>query len=209
MNFYELQSRLDPQYQSRMSLLRQKVGAQYEIEQYRANQQMEVARFQANEASRREQDRADEFRETEKLRGENRIREMELDLDHRMKLIVADSAALVTQKTIDEGISTRKHLMDQIASRSQLRGDVFKMIAGAAIQEKLAQKQHQRDMERLKLESSLRRSEGYLDSLSAYLSRLIDSGQESKVRSEIDRLTREWEASTELNTEIENFVRKN
>jgi hypothetical protein len=49
---------------------------------------------------------------------------------------------------MDEDNKRRASMLAGMAERSQLRGEVFKMLAGAIIQEKLAQKQHARDMEK-------------------------------------------------------------
>ena len=46
--------------------------------------------------------------------------------------------------------------MRQMEARANLRGDIFKTLSGAIIQEKLAQKQHARDMERLEKERAMR-----------------------------------------------------
>jgi hypothetical protein len=208
-SFAELSARLDPSYQMKMGALREKVQAQYEIERFRANQNMEIARYQAYEAERRDESRAAETRDAERIRGENRIKEMELDLDHRIRLISADSFALTTQKTIDEGTATRAHLMRQIEARSQIRGDVFKMLAGAVIQEKIAQKQHARDMEKMKFEADTRRANTYLDSLSDYLRKLIESGEGKRAEAEIDHLTREWATEEKLSSDIEAFKKEN
>ena len=208
-SFAELQARLDPSYQAKMGVLREKVQAQYEIERYRGERQMEVARFQAYEAEKRERERTDGARDAERIRGANRIQEMELDLDHRMRLMGAESLTATTQKVLDEHTSTRQHLMRQIEERSKIRGDVFKMLAGAVIQEKLAQRQHTRDMERIKAEGEQRRASSYLDSLSVYLTRMIDSGQEAKAREEIDRLSSAWASEENLSKDIGHFKREN
>lgn len=207
MSFAELSARLDPSYQSKMGVLREKVQAQYALEEFRAERQMEVARFNAYEAERREQDRANNDRDTERIRGANRIAEMELDLDHRMRVMGAESAVISTQKLIDEGTATRAHLMRQIEERGKLRGDVFKMLAGAVIQEKLAQRQHARDMEKIKAEGEQKRAVHYLDSLASYLGKMIESGHEVRARSEIDRLTREWSAEENLHADIQHLKR--
>jgi len=82
-----------------------------------------------------------------------------------------------------------------MAERSQLRGEVFKMLAGAIIQEKLAQKQHARDMEKMTHESDLKKSEQYFSSVCSYLSQLLDSSKEQEAKAEIDRLIEEWGAN--------------
>jgi hypothetical protein len=205
MNFGELVARLDPEYQSKAGMLREKVQAQYALEEFRAEKQMDVARFNAYEAERRERDRADNMRDTERIRGANRIAEMELDLDHRLRTIGAESLTLTTQKSLGEHASTRAHLMRQAEERTKLRSDVFKMLAGAIIQEKLAQRQHARDMEKIKAEGAERRAGQYLDSLAVYLNRMIEGGQEARARGEIDRLAREWSEESQLASDIEQF----
>ncbi len=207
MSFAELSARLDPSYQSKMGVLREKVQAQYALEEFRAERQMEVARFNAYEAERRERDRANNDRDTERVRGANRIAEMELDLDHRMRIMGADSAVISTQKLIDEGTASRAHLMRQIEERGKLRGDVVKMLAGAVIQEKLAQRQHVRDMQKIKAEGEQKRAGHYLDSLATYLGKMIESGQEGRAQNEVDRLIREWSDEQNLHSDIEGFKR--
>jgi hypothetical protein len=208
MSFAELTARLDPSYQSKMGVLREQVQAQYAIEQYRAEKQMDVARFNAYESERRDRDRASNDRDAERIRGENRIAEMELDLDHRLRTMSADSALLTTQKILDEQTESRAHLMRQLEERSKLRNDVFKMLAGAVIQEKLAQRQHARDLAKIKAEGAERRSHAYLDTLAAYLGRMIDRGEEDRAQREIDRLAREWGAEEKLSTDIGVFKNK-
>jgi hypothetical protein len=205
MNFAELQARLDPSYQAKMGVLREKVQAQYALEEYRAEKQMDVARFNAYESDKRDRERANNDRDTERIRGANRIAEMELDLDHRLRIIGAESLVLTTQKSLDEHASTRQHLMRQIEERSKLRGDVFKMLAGAVIQEKLAQRQHARDLQKIKAEGEQRRAGQYLDSLAVYLTRMIEGGQEARARDEIDRIAREWGEESQLGSDIEHF----
>jgi hypothetical protein len=169
---------------------------------------MDVARFNAYESERRDRDRAANDRDTERIRGENRIAEMELDLDHRLRTMSADAALLTTQKILDEQTESRAHFMRQLEERSKLRSDVFKMLAGAVIQEKLAQRQHARDLAKIKAEGAERRSHAYLDTLAGYLGRMIESGEENRARDEIDRLAREWGAEEKLSTDISVFKSK-
>jgi hypothetical protein len=209
MSFAELSARLDPSYQSKMGMLREKVQAQYALEEYRAEKQMDVARFNAYESERRERDRAANNRDTERIRGENRIAEMELDLDHRLRTMSAGAALLTTQKILDEQTESRAHFMRQLEERSKLRNDVFKTLAGAVIQEKLAQRQHARDMEKIKAEGAERRSHAYLDTLASYLSRMMERGEEHRARDEIDRLAREWSTEEKISNDISAFKSKN
>ena len=88
--------------------------------------------------------------------------------------------------------------MRQMEARANLRGDIFKTLSGAIIQEKLSQKQHARDMERLEKESALRRAEQradeYANGLALYLKSLIDAGNMQAAKDEVDRLVKEWDS---------------
>lgn len=127
-----------------------------------------------------------------KFEHENLLSRMEDDLLNHLTKAGGDSGILATHKIIDEDVSRRQSLMRQMEARTQLRGEVFKMIAGAVIQEKLAQKQHLRDMERIQKDSENRRADAYIANVSQYLTLLLDKGREQEARQEVDRLVAEW-----------------
>lgn len=95
-------------------------------------------------------------------------------------------------KLLDEDNRCRASLHLQIEERSKLRGEVFKMLADAVIQEKLAQRQHARDLELRQVDSENRKAEAYWNSVCAYLSGLMDTGKTDVATREIDRLLIEW-----------------
>ena len=128
------------------------------------------------------------------LEHENAIVRMEKDLQNHVSKIGVDSGVLAVQKLIDQDNSKRASLMDQIEARANLRGEVFKMLSGAIIQEKLAQKQHARDMEKLEKESALRRADDYAKGVALYLTNLIDTGNMQAAKDEVDRLVKEWDS---------------
>jgi hypothetical protein len=60
------------------------------------------------------------------------------------------------------------------------------------ITEKLAQKQHARDMERLEKESELRRFETFWASFTGFIMGLYQQGKQDEARAAIDRQLEQW-----------------
>lgn len=189
--------------------LNAEIAARADVEKMRAESAMSVAEQQANTQRGIAELQHASAVKIEADRATYDIQRLEADLAGKLALSAADSGVLATHKLIDEYAANRASAVRQFEERSRLRGDVFKMLAGAIIQEKLAQKQHARDIERIKVEGEQRRSASYLDSLSAYLSRLVDSGQEQRARQEIDRLSAEWSNEESLSKDIGHFKREN
>jgi hypothetical protein len=158
------------------------IDAQYDIERMRGETSTAVERM-----------RGENNTSLAQLEHENAIVRMEKDLQNHVSKIGVDSGVLAVQKLIDQDNSKRASLLDQIEARSNLRGEVFKMLSGAIIQEKLAQKQHARDMEKLEKERAMNRADEYSKSLVLYLTNLIDTGNMQAAKDEIDRLVNEWE----------------
>jgi hypothetical protein len=125
---------------------------------------------------------------------QNQLTRMQTDLQNRLTLAGFDSGVLATHKMMDEDNNRRASMLAQMENRTQLRGEVFKMLAGAIVQEKLAQKQHARDLEKMNLASNLKQGEQYFESVCLYLAKLLDASREEEAKAEIDRLFKEWGA---------------
>lgn len=192
-------------YEAHSAMQREHVRGGYEIDRQkiRDNAAYDRERFKSDREDSR-QDRAigAQF-DLERTRGENNLSlaraehenaldRMEEDLLNHITRAGVDSGILATHKIIDEDTGRRQSLMRQMEARSQLRGEVFKMLAGAIIQEKLAQKQHVRDMEKLEKESANRRADTYIHNVSSYLTGLLDKGRKREAKQEVDRLLDEW-----------------
>lgn len=204
MNFNDLVTSLDPTYRAKVNLLREQTMANAQFEQFRANEAMRREQFRAganreqeqiraNEAMRREQYKAQEennrlnrrfsFEERlEQQAHENRLTQLEESIKGSIFKAGFDLMADLVKKSADEDEQRRKHTQEQLTIRTNLRADVFKMLAGAVIQEKLAQKQHERDKEN-KVWAII---EGYL--LKTY-----QAHGEQATKREIDRIIEEWE----------------
>jgi len=212
-NFAQLMTRFDPHYQLKLQQIQQsayaeqyRAGASMERERYKAGEKWQQMQFMAGREDQREAMRGQNAFAVEEARGrndlnlannehDNRLAQMQADLEHRMSIAGFESGILATQKIMDEDNNRRASMLAGMAERSQLRGEVFKMLAGAIIQEKLAQKQHARDMEKMTHESDLKKSEQYFSSVCSYLSQLLDSSKEQEAKAEIDRLIEEWGAN--------------
>jgi hypothetical protein len=62
----------------------------------------------------------------------------------------------------------------------------------ALIQEKQAQKQHKRDLEKMQHESNLKQSEQFFQSICLRLSKLLDNSDKEKMKEEIAQLHAMW-----------------
>lgn len=204
MNFSQLLTSLDPTYQSRLSLLQQQMTATAYIErhrsdeamrreQYRANANYQQEQLRSSEAMRREQYKSQEENnrlnrryalegQLEQQVHENRLQQMEESLKHSMLKAGFDSMLQLLQKTADEDAKKRESLHRQLENRTQTRNELFKMLAGAVIQEKLAQMQHERDKE----------SRAW-DMTQALLLKTYERDGVEATKREIDRVCQEWE----------------
>jgi hypothetical protein len=215
-NFANIMARLDPNNAMRSREFEQKFYAEAQIARFKADSDMSREHVRVNAAYDRERFKADredsrqdraigaQF-DLERTRGENSLslaraehenalERMEEDLRNHIARAGVDSGILATHKLIDEDTGRRQSLMRQIEARSQLRGDVFKMLAGAVIQEKLAQRQHLREMEKLKTTSDLRRAE-YMENLTNHLENLVKQGREKEAKECVKKTIAGWEAS--------------
>lgn len=93
---------------------------------------------------------------------------------------------------MEENGKVRTSMLTRMENSHKVRDEIFKMQAGAVIQEKLAQKQHKRDLEKMQHESNLKQSEQYFQSICLRLSKLLDDSQEEKVKKEIAQLYAIW-----------------
>ena len=212
------QSAYNEQYRAYANMERERFKANEEWQrmQYKASEDWRQTQYKAEQENQRMQtmlareDQREEIRgknalAVEEARGQNalnlathehqsKLAQMQADLEHRLTIAGFESGILATQKIMDEDNNRRASLLKQIEERSQLRGEVTKMLMGAIIQEKLAQKQHKRDLEKMSHESDLKQAEMYFSSLCGYLWKLLDASKEQEAKAEIDRLHEVWRA---------------
>lgn len=114
------------------------------------------------------------------------------------KIALADfnSKLAVTTTLMEENCNMRASMIARIENSHKVRDDIYKKQIEAVIQEKLAQKQHKRDLEKMYHESNLKKSEQYFQSICLRLSKLLDNSQDEKVKEEIDQLFAMWEKET-------------
>lgn len=193
MNFNQLVTELDPTYRAKVNLLHDQLTANAYMERQKSDEAMRREQYKAVESMRREQyksqeennrlDRRFSFEERlERQAHENRILQLEESIKGSIFKAGFDLMADLVKKSADEDEQRRKHTQEQFTIRSNLRADVFKMLAGAVIQEKLAQKQHERDKENRVWAMT-----------EAYLLQTYKTAGEQATKREIDRLVSEWE----------------
>lgn len=124
---------------------------------------------------------------------ENQLEQVRVKLQNQMALAEFNTGLSVIPKLMEEDGKGRTSILARMENSHKVRDEVFKMQAGAVIEEKLAQKQHHRDLEKMQLTSSLKQSEQYFQSICLRLSNLLDDSKEEKVKKEIDQLAALWE----------------
>lgn len=123
---------------------------------------------------------------------ENQLGRMQVELQNHMILGEFKTGLSVITTLMEEDGKVRTSMLARMENSHQVRDEVFKMQAGAVIQEKLAQKQHYRDLEKMQLGSSLKQSEQLFQSICLRISNLLDDSQDDKVKQEIDQLAALW-----------------
>lgn len=198
---YQLQALKD-----HAAMQREHVRGDYELDRQkmRDNAAYDREQFKADrDDSRQERALSAQF-DLERVKGENNLslsraehenalERMEEELRNHIARAGVDSGVLATHKLIDEDTARRQSLMRVIEARSLLRGDITKMMAGAVIQEKFAQRQHKRDMEKLQVNSDLRRAE-YMENLTNHLENLMKQGREKEANECVKSTVAGWEA---------------
>jgi hypothetical protein len=109
-----------------------------------------------------------------------------------MALAEFNTGLSVITTLMEENGKVRTSMLDRMKSSHNSRDKVHEMLAGALIQEKLAQKQHNRDLEKMQLASTLKQSEHYFQSICLRLSKLLDDSKEDKAKQEIAELHAMW-----------------
>jgi hypothetical protein len=162
-------------------------------EQFKAQEAMKRENLKADEAMKREVYKAQQEdgrltkryqleSQLEQKTHENRLMQMEEQLKLSIVQAGFQSMLELVHKSAEEDNKKRDSLHRQLETRTQLRSEVFKMLAGAVIQEKLAQKQHRRDQEA--------RTWGLFE---GFLIKTYEAQGEEAVKREIDRVCQEWD----------------
>lgn len=217
MNFAQLSARLDPSYNLKMQHLQAKLEGDYAITHYKGQQQAQLeydkhqyARQMERERRDYENDREQDRRNFEIDQERRRLetsREIESD-KHKFRLEMLEAELSQHMKKMEgnrhfEKLSRLDAMEQEVFSgaarnmdtRSQLRGEVFKQLASAVIQEKLAQKQHAREMEKMRLEHEFKKESRVWDQLCAYIFALMENNQKKQAEEYIDKLVKDWETA--------------
>lgn len=215
MNFAQLSARLDPSYNLKMQHLQAKFEGDYALANYKGQQQAQLEYDKQQNVRQMERERRDYEAEQEQDRrnfevGQERqrletSREIESE-KHQNRLEILDAELSQHMKKMEgerhfEKLSRLDAMEHEVFSgasrnmdtRSQLRGEVFKQLAGAVIQEKIAQKQHARDLEKMRLEHEHKKDARVWDQLCAYIFALMENNDKKKAEEYIDKLVKDWE----------------
>ncbi len=211
INPVELMSRLEPEQQIQLRKIEQKIY----LEDYRRqsaltveNQRFEHSMMLANQEHQNElvqkqyQADRDDQREARKSldaeilvnkNHENNLERIQVELQNHKDLALFNTGLSVIPKLMEEYSKVRTSTFARQQNSSEVLDDVFKKLAEDVTKEKLAKKQHIRDLDKMRLESSLKQSEQYFQSICLRLSKLLGDSQEEKVKQELDQLEAMWD----------------
>jgi hypothetical protein len=210
----ELVPRLPPEQQWQLDQIWQGINLSIHLEEQRmktalavetqrsqnafslANQEhqnkLDQIHYQANRDDQREAMKAQSAATQAKQTHEHQLERMQVELQNSMALAEFKTGLSVITTLMEEDGKVRTSMLARMENSHEVRDDVFKMLAGAVIQEKLAQKQHKRDMEKMQLESSLKRAEQIFQGICLRLSKLLDGSKDEQVKQEIAELHAMW-----------------
>lgn len=198
-NLAQLGSLLDPGHLSKMQYLQAKLqGEQYMLDQRAQIEYDRMHNARQIERDRQQSEEAKEVRQLETSRAIEsdkhgyRLAELDAELTQNLKKMEAEFhfEKLTRLDTMQQEIFSST--VRQLDQRAQLRGALFQNLAGALINEKLAQKQHKRDLEKLQLQHEQHKDGRIFDQLCNYIFALLQNNQEQAAKDYIDRLVAEW-----------------
>jgi hypothetical protein len=201
----QISAMLDPTYNLKMQHLQTKIEAEYGLANYKGQLQAQIEHDKQQNARQieyerrnydiqKEEKRLETSREIEADKHRHRLELLDVELSQHMKKMEADHhfQKLGRLDAMEhEVFSGAARNMD---TRTQLRGEVFKMLAGAIIQEKLAKNQHVRDLEKMRIEHEQKKEIRLWDQLCTYIFELLQNNQKKEAQDYIDKLVKDWEA---------------
>lgn len=193
MNFNDLTTRLDPSYRAKIGYLQEEMQVKAQFERFRADEAMRREQYKAQEENNRLSRRFSYESQLEQQNHENRLLQLEESIKGSILKSGFDLMADFVRKSAEEDAQRRRHTQEQLTIRTNLRADVFKMVMEAAIKEKLAQKQHQRDIELRELDHKHNQENRVWAMTEAYLLKTYETNGEQATKREIDKLVSEWE----------------
>lgn len=210
INPVELMARLEPEQQLQLFKIEQNIFLQeqrrqtaLELENHRSRNSWMLADKEHQNKLAQTQYQADREDQRAAMKGRdavtlantehgNQLERMQVELQNHIALAEVTTKLSVITTLMEENGKVRTSTLARMEKSHEVRDEVFKMQVGAVIQEKLAQKQHRRDMEKMQLASSLKQSEHYFQSICLRLSKLLDDSKEDKAKQEIAELHAMW-----------------
>ena len=206
----ELMARFEPEQQLQLSTIEHNIFLQerirqtaLELENHRsrnawilANQEhqnkLSQTQYQADREDQREAMKAQSSATQAKQTHEHQLERMQVELQNHIALAETTTKLSIITTLMEEEGKVRTSMLARMKNSHEVLDEVFKMRDEAVIQEKLAQKQHHRELEKIRLASSLKQAEHYFQAICLRLSKLLDDSQEDKAKQEIAQLYAMW-----------------
>ena len=208
-NFAELAASHDPHYRLGMK----KIQAQWEMSreaennryhrdlelQDRANsQQWDMVRYREEQERRREEERGRTALSVEQRRGENRIQELDKELDNKIRYLNAEQHVQNAMRLLDEMAKNNDFLRGGLTDILRAKQDAQKMIFQAMLNEQAAGSAHWREIERRKVELEHQERLRQIDDLAkkalAYGEVVAANAGEATAARAVESLVAKWES---------------
>jgi hypothetical protein len=192
---FKIQGAIDFEYQKRQTSLdienSRLVNSQWLANQEHQNKLSEI-QYQADREDQRVAMKGQTAAALADKNHENQLERMQVELQNQMTLAEHNTGLAVITTLMEENGKVRISALTRMEQSHMVRDEIFKMHTEALIQEKQAQKQHKRDLEKMQHESNLKQSEQFFQSICLRLSKLLDNSDEEKMKEEIAQLHAMW-----------------
>lgn len=175
----------NPQLYAQLEAVRHKAFHAAELEAARARNAMQAEAVRAEAAYRQSQ-----------IDHGFRLAELDRELQNKIELAGFQSLAGNADALAELKRSVAAAALEDVRARSAVRGEVFKSVMGAVVQERIAKAAHARqmelerlrhaqEMEKLAAQSAEQRATAYFDRLCGYVLAMVQAGREREAEAEV------------------------
>lgn len=217
INPVELMARFEPEQQMQLHEIQQRIFFEDQrmqkaltVEHYRSGNALMLAdkehhnklaqtQYQANREDQRAAMKGQAAVALADRKHGNQLEQMQVELQNHIALAEFNTGLSVITTLMEEDGKVRTSMLARMENSHKVQDEAFKKLTDAVIQEKLAQKQHYRDLEKMQLASSLKQSEQYFQSFCLRLSNLLDDSKDKEAKQEIAQMWAAWVKADEAN----------
>jgi hypothetical protein len=196
-SFAQWQARHSPEYVTAVKKLEMQRQIAHEVEDRRYNQQVDMLRYQAELQERNSALQEQRGLSIERERGKNRLAEIELELDAKIRLMGTETQVDAYRRILDELGKNKDLFRDWMKSRTEFRSQAQMAIINALIAKKMGAESHAQTMERQRLDAELHERKAAIDDVTrkaiAFAEVEAQVKGEAAATTAINELLKKWE----------------